>query len=156
MNEETNQRTGPERDRVQAAPGVFNERSWLAWLIKVRIIIITFLLGIELAITNFTPTGVNTTVFVVVVVLCYTLALFYALLLWVVQDLRLQPKIQVLTDLGMATALVYVTGGIDSSFNFLFPLIIIVGSILLSRSWASLWPLQPAASPSNNNRTCPS
>jgi two-component system sensor histidine kinase PilS (NtrC family) len=59
-------------------------------------------------------------------------------LLWAWQDVRLQPRIQVLTDLGMTTALVYVTGGIDSSFNFLFPLIIIVGSILLTRSGAFL------------------
>jgi two-component system sensor histidine kinase PilS (NtrC family) len=72
----------------------------------------------------------------VVIVLCYTLAVFYAVLLWIWRDLRPQPKVQVLTDLAMATAIVYITGGIDSSFNFLFPLIIIVGSILLSRSWA--------------------
>jgi two-component system, NtrC family, sensor histidine kinase PilS len=136
MNQGQIQLAGPDRNRGQASDADFNDRPWLAWLIKVRIIIITFLLGIELAITSFTPTGVNKVAFVSVVVLCYTLALFYAVLLWVWQDLRLQPKIQVLTDLGMATALVYVTGGIDSSFNFLFPLIIIIGSILLSRSWA--------------------
>jgi two-component system sensor histidine kinase PilS (NtrC family) len=136
MNEVQIQMTRPDRNRVQASSADFNDRAWLAWLIKVRVIIITFLLGIELAIANFTTTGVNKMAFVVVVVLCYTLSVFYAVLLWVWQDLRVQPKIQVLTDLGMATALVYVTGGIDSSFNFLFPLIIIIGSILLSRSWA--------------------
>jgi two-component system sensor histidine kinase PilS (NtrC family) len=130
--------SGPERNFAQEPAGDFNDRTWLAWLIKVRIIIITFVLGIELAITSLTPTGVDKFTFVVVVVLCYTLALFYAVLLWAWQDLRLQPKIQVLTDLGMATALVHVTGGIDSSFNFLYPLIIIIGSILLSRSWAFL------------------
>jgi two-component system sensor histidine kinase PilS (NtrC family) len=136
MSQVQNQISEPDRDRGQASGADFNDRTWLSWLIKVRIIIITFLLGIELAITSFTPTGVNKVAFVSVVVLCYTLAVFYAVLLWVWQDLRLQPKIQVITDLGMATALVYVTGGIDSSFNFLFPLIIIIGSILLSRSWA--------------------
>lgn len=136
MSERHIKLAGPERDHVQASTPDSNDRTWLAWLIKVRIIIITFLLGIELAITNLTPTGVDKTAFVIVVVLCYTLAVFYAVLLWAWHDLRLQPKIQVLTDLGIATALVYVTGGIDSSFNFLFPLIIIVGSILLSRSWA--------------------
>lgn len=136
MNEGQLQLAGSDRNHGQASAADFNDRSWLAWLIKVRVIIITFLLGIELTITSFTTTAVNKVAFVSVVVLCYTLAVFYALLLWIWQDVRLQPKIQVLTDLGMATALVYVTGGIDSSFNFLFPLIIIVGSILLSRSWA--------------------
>lgn len=138
MGDDETVTSGPERNFAQEPAGDFNDRTWLAWLIKVRIIIITFVLGIELAITSLTPTGVDKFTFVVVIVLCYTLALFYAVLLWSWQDLRLQPKIQVLTDLGMATALVHVTGGIDSSFNFLYPLIIIIGSILLSRSWAFL------------------
>jgi two-component system sensor histidine kinase PilS (NtrC family) len=131
--------SGPGRASVQAATTDFNERTWLAWLIKVRIIIITFLLGIELAITSFTTTAVNKMAFVAVVVMCYTIAVFHAVVLSVWRgELRLQPRIQVVTDLGMATALVYVSGGIDSSFNFLFPLIIIIGSILLSRSEAFL------------------
>ena len=128
---------GPGRSGAQAATTDINERTWLAWLIKVRIIIITFLLGIELAVTALTTTAVNKVAFVVVIVMCYTIACFHAVVLSVWRGgLNLQPRIQVLTDLGMATALVYVTGGIDGSFNFLFPLIIIIGSILLSRSWA--------------------
>ena len=31
---------------------MFDERLWLGWLVKVRIIILTFLLGIELAIAR--------------------------------------------------------------------------------------------------------
>jgi len=128
---------GPGRSVAQAATTDFNERTWLAWLIKVRIIIITFLLGIELAITSFTTTAVNKVAFVAVIVMCYTIAVFHSVVLTVWRGgLRVQPRIQVLADLGMATAVVYVTGGIDSSFNFLFPLIIIIGSIVLSRSWA--------------------
>jgi two-component system sensor histidine kinase PilS (NtrC family) len=131
--------SGPGRNAAQAATTDFNERTWLAWLIKVRIIIITFLLGIELAITSFTTTAVNKMAFIAVVVMCYTIAVFHAVVLSVWRgELRMQPRIQVITDLGMATALVYVTGGIDSSFNFLFPLIIIIGAILLSRSEAFL------------------
>ena len=37
----------------------FNERIWLTWLVKMRIIIITCLLAIELAITSVTPTKVS-------------------------------------------------------------------------------------------------
>jgi len=128
---------GPGHSGAQATSTDANERTWLAWLIKVRIIIITFLLGIELTITALTTTNVNKVAFVSVIVLCYTIAVFHAVVLSVWRgDLKMQPRLQVITDLGMATALVYVTGGIDSSFNFLFPLIIIIGSILLSRSWA--------------------
>jgi two-component system sensor histidine kinase PilS (NtrC family) len=128
----------PERYGAQAHATDVSGRSWLAWLIKVRVIIITFLLGIELVITTLTNTAVNRDDFIVVIVFCYTIALLHAVLLWGWRDLEPQPKVQVLTDLGLATALVYITGGIDSFFNFLFPLIIIMGSILLSRSWAFL------------------
>jgi two-component system sensor histidine kinase PilS (NtrC family) len=133
---ELERQLGPERADAQAVTDL-GERNWLSWLIKVRIIIITFLVGIELAITSFTTTAVNKVAFIAVIVMCYTIALFHAVVLSAWRgDIRLQPRIQVLTDLGMATALVYITGGIDSSFNFLFPLIIIIASILLSRSWA--------------------
>ncbi len=33
---------------------IFDERLWLAWLVKVRIIVLTLLLGIELAIARLT------------------------------------------------------------------------------------------------------
>ena len=33
----------------------FEDRVWLVWLVKVRILILTVLLGIELAIAQFTP-----------------------------------------------------------------------------------------------------
>src|SRR5947199_2110739 len=45
---------------------------------------------------------------------------------------------QVLTDLCLSTILIYITGGIHTSFNFLYPLVIIVASILLPRWWAYL------------------
>src|SRR5258706_12071992 len=116
----------------------FNERIWLTWLAKMRIIIVTFLLAIELAITKLTPTHVPMALFVGVIIAWYVVSgVLYALLdRW--RDDRLQARVQVLTDLGMATAVLYVSGGIDTSFNFLYPLIIIVASILLSRLWAYL------------------
>lgn len=116
-------------------PEVLHESTWLAWLAKVRIIVITFLFGIELAVAVLTPTNLPKGVFVVVVVLWYTISVFQLMLAAVWRDETFQPLLQVLTDMVMATAFVYVTGGIDSSFNFLYPLIIIVASILLPRGW---------------------
>jgi two-component system, NtrC family, sensor histidine kinase PilS len=114
----------------------FNDRIWLTWLVKMRIIIITCLLAIELAITRLTPTRVPIDLFLGVIFLWYVAsAVYYALLpRW--HDHRLQARLQLLTDLGFATAVLYVSGGIDTSFNFLYPLIIIVASILLPRLWA--------------------
>ena len=116
----------------------FNERSWLAWLVKVRIIIITFLVGIELAITRLTPTAVPERLFISAILLWYTISVFFVVLLSLSTDYRLQSKIQILTDLAFSTGIIYVTGGIDTSFNFLYPLVIIVASILLSSAWAYL------------------
>jgi two-component system, NtrC family, sensor histidine kinase PilS len=116
----------------------FNERNWLAWLVKVRIIIITFLLGIGLVITRLTHTEIDESIFVSVIVLWYTIAVFFVLLSHVWADTRIQARVQVLTDLVLVTAAVHVTGGIDTSFNFLYPLLIIVVSILLPRWWAYL------------------
>jgi two-component system, NtrC family, sensor histidine kinase PilS len=117
---------------------LFDERLWLAWLVKVRIIILTLLLGIELAIARLTPTALPVTLFVGIMLLWYALSLFYLALLSFWQEHRVQSVLQVLTDLVMVTLVVYATGGVDSSLNFLYPLVIIVACILLPRTWAYL------------------
>ncbi len=114
----------------------FNERTWLAWLTKVRIIIITFLFGIELAVVNLTPSKLPHRAFVVLILLWYTISVFYVLLLNLWRDARLQARLQILTDLAFVTAVVYISGGVDTTFQFLYPLIIIVGCIMLPRAWA--------------------
>jgi two-component system sensor histidine kinase PilS (NtrC family) len=117
---------------------IFDERLWLAWLVKVRIIILTFLLGIELAIARLTPNPFSLRFFVNVVLLWYTISVFYVLLLSFWEERRIQALLQVITDLVMVTLVVYATGGVDSSLNFLYPLVIIVACILLPRVWAYL------------------
>src|SRR5580765_3960640 len=114
----------------------FNERAWLAWLVKVRVIIISFLLAVELLIVNLTPNNVSSRLFITVVLVWYTISVFFIVLHSLWQEYRLQAIVQIFTDLAFTTALVYVTGGIDTFFNFLYPLVIIVASILLPRYWA--------------------
>src|SRR3954451_20749296 len=116
----------------------FDERTWLAWLVKVRIIIITFLLGIGLVIVRLTHTNIEQPLFVSVILLWYTLAVFFLVLYTLVQDAKIQARIQVLTDLAMCTILIFVTVGIDSLFNFLYPVVIFVARILLPRWWSYL------------------
>lgn len=114
----------------------FNERTWLEWLVKVRVIIITFLLAIELAITTLTTTSVDRRLFIGVFLAWYAVAAAHMIILSLWKDLRTQARVQIATDLVFATLTIYVTGGIDTSFNFLYPLIIIIASVLLSRAWA--------------------
>jgi two-component system sensor histidine kinase PilS (NtrC family) len=116
----------------------FDERNWLAWLVKVRILILTFLLAIQLAVAELTPTRLPLRLFLSTMLLWYTASLFYVVLLSLWHEHRLQASLQVLTDLVLVSLVVHETGGWDSSFNFLYPLVIIVAGILLPRVWAHL------------------
>ena len=60
---------------------MFDERLGLAWLVKVRIIILTFLLGIELAVARLTQTPLPLRLFVDVMLLWYAMSVFYLLLI---------------------------------------------------------------------------
>jgi two-component system sensor histidine kinase PilS (NtrC family) len=116
----------------------FDERSWLAWLVKVRVLILTFLLAIQLTVAQLSPTPLPMRLFVSTILLWFSLSLFYALLLSLWQEHRLQATLQVLTDLVFVSAVVHETGAWDSSLNFLYALVIIVASILLPRVWSQL------------------
>jgi two-component system sensor histidine kinase PilS (NtrC family) len=116
----------------------FDERNWLVWLVRVRIFILTLLLAIELAVAQFSPSPLPMRLFIATILLWYSLSLFYVLLLSFWQEHRLQASLQVVTDLILVSLVVHETGGWDSSLNFLYPLVIIVASVLLPRVWAHL------------------
>jgi two-component system, NtrC family, sensor histidine kinase PilS len=120
------------------AQSVFEERLWLAWLVKVRILILTVLLGIELAIAQFTVVAFPIRLLVDTILLAYTISVFHLVLLHLWNETRIQVALQIGTDLLVVSMLVYVTGGVDSSLNFLYPLVIVVATILLPRRWAYL------------------
>lgn len=115
----------------------FDAYTWLDWLVKARILIITCLLGIELAMTRLTVTHNAERQFVLTVIMWYAVSAAYAVLRQVWNgDVAIRAKLQIATDLVFATAVVHFSGGMDTAFNFLFPLVIIVASVLLSRALA--------------------
>jgi two-component system, NtrC family, sensor histidine kinase PilS len=116
----------------------FDERNWLVWLVRVRIFILTLLLAIELAVAQFSPAPLPMRLFIATILLWYSLSLFYVLLLSFRREHRMQASLQVVTDLILVSLVVHETGGWDSSLNFLYPLVIIVASVLLPRVWAHL------------------
>ena len=59
----------------------FDERNWLAWLVKVRILILTFLLGIQMAVAQLAPSPLPIRLFISTILLWFTVSLFYVLLL---------------------------------------------------------------------------
>lgn len=116
----------------------FDERNWLVWLVRVRIFILTLLLAVELAISHFSPSPLPVRLFISTILCWYSISLFYVLLLSVWNEHRVQAAVQVLTDLILVSLVIHETGGWDSSLNFLYPLVIIVASVLLPRAWAHL------------------
>src|ERR1700680_4630556 len=66
-------------------------------------------------------------------ILWYTLAIFYTILMRWVPQASWHGPVQLVCDLLMVTGLIYLTGTQDSYFIWLYPLAIIVASILFSR-----------------------
>jgi len=116
----------------------FDERNWLGWLVKIRVIILTFLFGIELTVARLASSPLPLRSFVATMLLWYSLSLFFILLLSFWEEQRVQAVLQVVTDLALVSLVVHFTGGWDSSLNFLYPLVIIVACILLPKVWAYL------------------
>jgi two-component system sensor histidine kinase PilS (NtrC family) len=117
---------------------ISDERNWLTWLVKVRILILMVLLAIELAVIRLTPSPIPVVPFLTGMMLWFVLSLFFVFLVSVWSEHRLQALVQVIADLVMVTLVVQVTGGIDSSLNFLYPLVIVVACMLLPRAWGYL------------------
>jgi two-component system sensor histidine kinase PilS (NtrC family) len=117
-------------------PAEFNERTWLTWLGKVRIVILLFVTAGGLAISGLTRTNIEVPVFLTVMGTWFAIGSAFIVLRPFWTDWQLLARIEVLTDLVLAAAVIYVTGSVDTTFNFLFPLVIIVASILLPRWWA--------------------
>jgi two-component system sensor histidine kinase PilS (NtrC family) len=115
-----------------------DERNWLTWLVKVRVLILMVLLAIELAVIRLTPSRVPVVLFLTGMVLWFVLSLFFLFLVSVWNEHSVQAKLQILADLAMVSLVVHLTGGIDSSLNFLYPLVIVVATMLLPRTWAYL------------------
>jgi two-component system sensor histidine kinase PilS (NtrC family) len=118
------------------------QREWLRWLVRVRFVIISFTLAIELITQevaqaqNLRVVQVPMTYFLAGLVLWYLLDLIFYILLKLPVDARLQGYLQVALDITMVSLVVHFTGGLDSYFYFLYPLTVLMGSIVLSRGGA--------------------
>ena len=103
--------------------------SGFRWLGRVRFLVITFLVGIVIAARQLTPLAVPLRSFVPLIVLWYTLAIFYVILQRWIPRARWHAPLQIICDLLMVTGVVYITGGQDSYFISLYLLAIMMASI---------------------------
>jgi two-component system sensor histidine kinase PilS (NtrC family) len=110
-----------------------NVAAWLGWLSRVRFFLITLLLSLVMVLNMTGQLEVSTRYFLPLMILWYTLAIVYAILLRWMPVASWHAGVQLFFDLLMVTALIYLTGTQDSYFIWLYPLAIIVASILFSR-----------------------
>jgi two-component system sensor histidine kinase PilS (NtrC family) len=126
------------REQYRQASADIGEPTWLAWLVKARILIITLLLAIQLVVARMAPSRIPEDLFITVIGLWYAIAVFFLVLFYLWREHRIQARVQTVTDLVMVTAVIYVTGGVETPFHFLYPLVIIMASILAGRAWPYL------------------
>src|SRR6202040_3333242 len=110
-----------------------NVAAWLNWLSRVRFFLITLLLALILVLGKTSQLEVATRFFLPLMILWYTLAIVYSILMRWMPLASWHGPIQLVCDLLLVTGVVYLTGTQDSYFIWLYPLAIIVASILFSR-----------------------
>ncbi|HYL09861.1 MAG TPA: ATP-binding protein [Candidatus Acidoferrales bacterium] len=109
-----------------------NVRDWLAWLARVRFLMITVILAVLLVLPQYVQWIVPSRYFIPLIVLWYTFGVLDLILLQWIPKAHWHAPVQMVLDLLMVTALVYVTGTQESYFIPLYLLAIIVSSILFS------------------------
>jgi two-component system sensor histidine kinase PilS (NtrC family) len=111
----------------------FDPRQGLNYLIRVRLAVITFLLVVQLLVARLTESTQPPGPFVATIVLWYTLTILFAILLRIWPEYTTQSYLQILSDAIILTGLVYLSGGVESYFIFLFPLLVVAAGISLPR-----------------------
>ncbi len=107
-------------------------RTKLKWLMGVRVLMVTALLGTSILLRL----GYRD-VFYLLIMLIYILTIVYSLLVNRVSNLILFSYLQISLDILLETFLVYLTGGVDSPYTPLYIISIISASIILYRNGSS-------------------
>jgi len=111
-----------------------DQRKRLQWLMFFRVIIATFFLGIS-AVTHLLKEDTWLDVYLVYIYLLigsvYVITFIYLTLLFIVKDLLKFSYIQVVVDIFLITLLVFITGGKNSIYPFMYSISIISASIFL-------------------------
>ncbi|MFQ5877882.1 MAG: nitrogen regulation protein NR(II) [Acidobacteriota bacterium] len=111
-------------------------RRQLRWLMTYRVVIITTLLACTFVIELLYRPRLSLRPFYLLAIGTYLLTIAYAVLARCCRTAGAQVYAQMGGDLAIVTGFVFLTGGPESPFSFLYLLTIIVSSILLMRSGA--------------------
>lgn len=113
---------------------VRNDNRSLTWYLVCRTAVITFLLsGAAVFYLKGNFQGITIDSLLVLIAASYVEAILSALLLHRVRNIDLFAQVQIVWDLLFVTALILLTGGVESIFSFAYLLVIVSASFLLSR-----------------------
>jgi two-component system sensor histidine kinase PilS (NtrC family) len=110
---------------------------WLPWVIKIRFVIISFVFAIEYAIRTLAGDlsgSASIKYFGIVIILWYIVSLFFLIYNQLSRDYQLQAYLQIYCDIILTTAVVHLTGDLDSNYLSLYLVAIILASFLLQRA----------------------
>jgi two-component system sensor histidine kinase PilS (NtrC family) len=116
-------------------------KDWLPWVIKIRFVIISFVFAIDYAVRSLggnTSSRIPVAYFGMVIILWYVLSLFFLIYNQLSTDYLLQAYLQILSDIVIITAILHLTGDLDSNYFSLYLVAIILASIVLPRGRAFL------------------
>ena len=110
-------------------------KEWLPWVTKIRFVIISFVFAIDFAIRTLVanPNPASFKYFGIAIILWYILGLYYLIYNQLSQDYLLQAYLQIFSDIAIITAILHLTGDLDSNYISLYLLVIILSSTLLPR-----------------------
>jgi two-component system sensor histidine kinase PilS (NtrC family) len=108
-------------------------REKLGWLIAVRAMVGTLLLGGATLAWTTAPESFPVRPFFLLIALTYALTIVYALTLRFTHEHRWLIDLQFACDAGIVSAFIYLTGGVTSFFASLYALPIVAGSIVQYR-----------------------
>ena len=109
----------------------------LQWLMFFRVIVASFFLGAAIVVQLQRGTSYLVPYLMYLyglIAAVYILTIVYISLIFTFRKLQLLCYVQLLVDILLITALVFITGGVNSIFSFMYSISIIAASILLYRS----------------------
>lgn len=116
-------------------------RTWLAWVIKIRFVVITLIFAIEYGRLQILP-GSSSLASIkqlgVVAILWYVLGLFFLIYNQLGRDYLLQAYLQIFSDIAIITAVIHATGDLESNYLSLYLVTIILAGVMLPRPRALL------------------
>ena len=118
------------------SPGLPDQlKEWLPWVTKIRFVVISFVFAIDFSIRALgaNPNPPSFKYFGIAIILWYVVGLYYLIYNQLSHDYLLQAYLQIFSDIAFITAVVHVTGDLDSNYLSLYLVVIILSSTLLPR-----------------------